>query len=400
MDSDPRFDITHKVGAKSGRKRGWRQWTARLLSIIVMSSPTIAYGAGLIVNEASQGTSGAKEFYEFVVVGDAANPTASINLDGWIFDDNNGDWGGGGTGLGTAPGYARFDTTTNPAMCSGLASVAPGSIIVVYNDDDPNLNLPADDATDANNDGVFVLQARGDCVRTCAGPPTNSDTSYSACNTAATPSYRPLALRNGGDAVQSRNASGALFHGFAYGDIDPPYPSGSFLVGSSSSAGRSMVFSCGSWFDGANFSRVVATADTPGAPNSAENALFIQNIASGAFDYSNLSALSNCAQTPTLSLTKVADDDTLRAAGEEIVYTYTVTNTGTVVIRNVTIADTHNASGPAPVPGNEAILADVAPLGDSTDAAANGSWDILGPGDSITFTGTYTVTALDITNLQ
>ena len=116
-------------------------------------------------------------------------------------------------------------------MCSGLAAVAPGSIIVVNNDDDPNLNLPADDASDANNDGVYVLQARGDCVRTCAGPPTNSNISYSACSTPATPSYRQLALRNGGDAVQARDPAGNLFHGFAYGDIDPPYPAGDCIGG-------------------------------------------------------------------------------------------------------------------------------------------------------------------------
>jgi len=39
-------------------------------------------------------------------------------------------------------------------------------------------------------------------------------------------------------------------------------------------------------------------------------------------------------------------------------------------------------------------------LGDSVDAANNGSWDSLGPGDSIRFTGTYTVTQADVDNLQ
>lgn len=400
MASDQKFDAVCDSRSKAVLKRALRQYAVQIFAIFAIFNASTAHGSGLIVNEASQGTSGAKEFYEFVVVGDAANPTADVDLNGWIFDDNNGEWGGGGTGIGTAPGYARFDTTGNAAMCSGLAAVSPGSIIVVYNDSDPNLNLPADDATDSNNDGVYVLQARGDCVRTCAGPPTNADISYSACSTAATPSYSPLALRNGGDVAQSRDASGALFHGFAYGDIDPPYASNSFLVGSSSSTGRSMVFSCGSWFDGSNFGRVVATADTPGAANNSDNALFIQNVAAGTFDYSNLASPANCAQNPTLSLLKTADDDTLRAAGETIVYTYTITNTGSVIIRDVTISDMHNASGPAPVPGGEEILNDVAPIGDSTDSAMNGSWDVLGPGDSVTFTGNYTVTAADIANLQ
>lgn len=371
-----------------------------LLAALAMLSSTAAHASGLIVNEVSQGTSGAKEFYEFVVVGNASNPSTPLDLNGWIFDDNNGDWGGGGTGIGTASGYAQFDATTNAAVCGALSSVTPGSIIVVYNDADPNLNLPADDPSDANGDGVYVLQARSDCVRSCLGPPTSSNSSYSACTPAATPSYSRLALRNGGDAAQSRDPSGNLFHGFAYGDIDPPIPSNSFLVGTSSSTGQSMVFSCGNWFDENNFSRVSATSDTPGASNNAENALFIQNIAAGTFDYGNLAAPANCAAAPSLSLTKIADDDTLRVAGDTIVYTYTVINTGDVIVRDIVIADVHNGSGPAPTPEGEALLTDVAPFNDSIDAGANGIWDLLGPGDTITFTGNYTVTSDDITNLQ
>ncbi|MEL7189661.1 MAG: hypothetical protein AAGK17_08945 [Pseudomonadota bacterium] len=371
-----------------------------MLALLAIAGSSTANAAGLILNEVSQGTSGSKEFYEFVVVGNAANPTASINLNGWIIDDNNGDWGGGGTGIGTAPGYSRFDTTTNAALCSALSSVVPGSIIVVYNDADPNLNIPADDLSDTNNDGVYIIPARSDCIRSCAGPPSSSDPSYSACTTAATPSYSRLALRNGGDAAQARDPSGVLFHGFAYGDIDPPIPANSFLVGTTSSTGQSMLFSCGDWFDGGNFSRVSAVNDTPGAANNPANVLFVQNIAAGVFDYGNPSAAANCAAAPQLALTKVADDDTLRVAGDTIIYTYTVTNTGGVIVRDITIDDVHNGSGPAPVPQDEALLTDVAPFGDSTDAAMNGSWDVLAPGDSVTFTGTYTVTPDDILNLQ
>jgi len=61
--------------------------------------------------------------------------------------------------------------------------------------------------------------------------------------------------------------------------------------------------------------------------------------------------------------------------------------------------DTHNGSDPAPVPGDETLLTDTAPTGDSTDAATDGSWDVLAPGDILTFTGTYTVTQDDAENL-
>jgi len=102
---------------------------------------------------------------------------------------------------------------------------------------------------------------------------------------------------------------------------------------------------------------------------------------------------------PSLAMLKTADNPGPHQEGDVITYTYTVTNDGDTVIRDVVVNDTHNGSNPAPVPGGEILLTDAAPTGDSTDAATNGSWDILGPGDVVTFTGTYTVTATDVDNL-
>jgi len=52
------------------------------------------------------------------------------------------------------------------------------------------------------------------------------------------------------------------------------------------------------------------------------------------------------------------------------------------------------------VPTSETLLTDNLPLADSIDAAADNSWDELGPGDVVTFTATYTVTQNDIDTLQ
>ncbi len=103
---------------------------------------------------------------------------------------------------------------------------------------------------------------------------------------------------------------------------------------------------------------------------------------------------------PQLTMTKVADNDTNRAVGDVITYTYTVTNDGNVAVNDIAITDTHNGSDPAPTPTDETLETDTAPAGDSTDATPNdGNWDVLAPGDSVTFTGTYTVTADDAANL-
>ena len=62
----------------------------------------------------------------------------------------------------------------------------------------------------------------------------------------------------------------------------------------------------------------------------------------------------------------------------------------------VSVSDAHNGYGTAPVPGNEIMLVDAAPLSDSSDAATNGVWDTLRPGDEIRFTATYVVKQKDI----
>ena len=102
---------------------------------------------------------------------------------------------------------------------------------------------------------------------------------------------------------------------------------------------------------------------------------------------------------PSLSMTKVADSEGPFSVGDVITYTYTVTNNGNATIRDVVITDTHNGSNPAPTPSNETLLTDAAPAGDSTDTAADASWDVLAPGDVLTYTGTYIVTATDADNL-
>ena len=63
------------------------------------------------------------------------------------------------------------------------------------------------------------------------------------------------------------------------------------------------------------------------------------------------------------------------------------------------IQDGTNTRCRAPTPGNETLLTDAGTQGDSTDATVDGTWDVLAPGDIVTFTGTYTITQTDVDNL-
>ena len=98
-----------------------------------------------------------------------------------------------------------------------------------------------------------------------------------------------------------------------------------------------------------------------------------------------------------------ANNNGLVDAGDQIVYSYAVHNTGNVSLADVNVNDIHDGTGAAlnfvtPVSvttDNGSVPAGT--LNDSTDSGAgDGDWDLLGPDDFITFTSQpYTVTPGD-----
>jgi uncharacterized repeat protein (TIGR01451 family) len=114
----------------------------------------------------------------------------------------------------------------------------------------------------------------------------------------------------------------------------------------------------------------------------------------------NATATTTVTQTPMMALVKSANQTGPVPAGQQITYNYLVTNTGNVTIFNLTVGDVHNHNGTFPTPGGETIQTDVVPLNDSSDMGANGSWDLLAPGDSIRFSSLYQVVQADIDLLQ
>jgi Domain of unknown function (DUF4347) len=108
----------------------------------------------------------------------------------------------------------------------------------------------------------------------------------------------------------------------------------------------------------------------------------------------------NVIPNPQLAIIKTANTSGPVQVGQIISYTYSVTNTGNVAFVNVYVGDVHHGYGPPPLPLNETLTTDVVPIGDSFDAASDGHWDTLGPGDTLTFTSSYAVVQADIDFLQ
>jgi large repetitive protein len=116
---------------------------------------------------------------------------------------------------------------------------------------------------------------------------------------------------------------------------------------------------------------------------------------------------------PTIALVKSwvfapggdANGNGLADAGDKIVYSYLVTNTGNVTLNQVAVTDAHDGVGaPLAILTPTVVTIDVgsAPAGTLNDSVDNGlvndgNWDKLGPGDAITFTSTYTVVPGDLT---
>jgi trimeric autotransporter adhesin len=110
---------------------------------------------------------------------------------------------------------------------------------------------------------------------------------------------------------------------------------------------------------------------------------------------------TNVKSLPAITIVKTASPAGPVSVGTVINYTFKITNTGNVAVNNISVTESFNGFGTAPVPLNETLATDAAPTGDSANGTVNdGIWQNLAPGDVITLTAPYTVVQADIDNLQ
>lgn len=272
--------------------------------------PTSVHAQGLIVNELSNGGAGTKEYIELLVVGSATKKIGTVDLSNWIIDDN----GGGAlspniSDVGIANGHVRLS-----ASC--FSNIPIGSIIIIYNADDLHVNLPAPDIADSNNDNVYVIPHNSTCLEYCSSLPSSGNNNYGLpnCNNVGyigNRSWGVMGLSNTNDGFQTRMPNGTLYHALGYGlsSYTPTTPiseqlGGGFALNHFIGAPQyAFAYACGSLIDAANINRINFADATPGAANDAANAILIDNIRNGSFDYTDWSNPDNCTFPLPLHLT-------------------------------------------------------------------------------------------------
>lgn len=228
---------------------------------------------GLLINEFSNGSSGDKEYYEFVVAGSCGE---LVDIRGYIIDDNNGTFTADytdPTGSGISRGHMRL---TNHAQWE---SIPVGSLIIVYNASDFNDKIPADDPFDADNDSLYIIPHNfSDLLEITTELPnvTTPDSTYSPVSEYSSTSWNPLQLRDGGDVIQARSPDGTYFHGVSYGSAEISGGPQNMKVYNGNMAGMCGWFTSGDYLDVNNWSVGGLSFETPGAPNNESNEAWLK----------------------------------------------------------------------------------------------------------------------------
>lgn len=228
----------------------------------------------LVINEVSQGPSGSKEYVELVVVGaPTCNGISTMDLRGYYIDDNNGTFASG-TGTGIADGCVRF------ANIAFWSAIPYGTIIVIYNDADVNNSVPGNDLSIADGNCLLVIPVSNTTLleRQTTQPSTGTSAVYPTSGFVAGGNWVQISMANSDDSFQTRNALGVLVHAVSWGNNTT-----SNIIYFAGGTGGKVMFNANTTNTNpatqSNWSNVVVAGnETPGVPNNAANAAWINSM--------------------------------------------------------------------------------------------------------------------------
>jgi gliding motility-associated-like protein len=240
----------------------------------------------LIINEVSNGVSGAnQEYVELLVVGTpSCAGTPSLDLRGYYIDDNNGAHSTG-SGTGIAPGCVRFSNNLF------WANIPIGTLILIYNDADYNTTyFPAlNDLSMTDGNCKLVIPISSTLFESHSSLPSLSNTVYPTSGFTAGGNWNYLILNNNDDSFHTVDPSGSIIFSVSYGNNNLAtniyFAAGqSGKVIANTNVTNSVYALQSNWINTG-----VAVGETPGAPNSPANAAWINSMNNSCSSISTMS---------------------------------------------------------------------------------------------------------------
>lgn len=269
--------------------------------IILLSLCSVhIFSQTIVMNEVSNGPTGNMEYVEFIVVDTTVNYNCTgitnppcIDIRGWIFDDNSGYHGP----AGVASGCIRF--SNNPFW----SCIPVGTILLIYNELDPNSSLPAIDTLMSDgNCRIVVPVDKLNWFDRNATTPGALACSYPSTGWAASGTWSTTLMANTGDCARVVNTSGCEVFSVCWGTANT-----NTLVYFNGSAQDRVYFLNNSinndasnqnnWTSGcADPIACGLNQQTPGAPNNTANANWINSMNNGCLPIQPLSVTSATTQ--------------------------------------------------------------------------------------------------------
>lgn len=251
----------------------------------------------LIMNEVSNGPSGNMEYVEFVVIDSnvvyncngISNPPC-IDIRGWIFDDNSGYHGASGI----AAGCVRF---SNDPFWS---CIPVGTIILIYNNLDPNSSLPPNDLSMSDGNCRIVAPINNTTLfEANATTPGAAACSYPATGWSIGGNWNNTLFANTGDCARIVNLAGCEVFSVCWGAAN----TNTLIYFPGTAQDRVYYFANTlnnnpsnnlNWTNAcADLTTCGSNLQTPGAPNNAANAAWINSFNNGCMPIPPLSVTSS-----------------------------------------------------------------------------------------------------------